>query len=382
MQKKLLALAISAITSAGAFAQTNVQIYGIVDYGYTFRHDRNELGKLANISKTNSRFDSGQSAANRLGFKGVEDLGNGLKAVFVLERGFALDTGSDLGGFNRQAYVGLSGNYGTIVGGLVYTPYYTLVSGLDPFADGTVGNYHNIKYDVGLYAFNPVRVNNAIAYISPNWGGFNFSAAFSNNGFTGDDDATKNANNDTVYALAANYVAPNWNIGLSYHHIAFGQPERNSSGAKNVNDITIGGAYDFKTVKVSGFISYDRLSVGNGFKTNDGKSYIPQTNFMLGAVAPFGKHAVKASFNYSHNSSSQNGKAWQLALGYDYNFSKRTNFYAAYAYINADKPNANGRIGRIYAAVDDASNLGAVSGSALDGAGYKQGFQLGIKHSF
>ena len=380
MQKKLIALAVAAAASTGAFAQSsNVQIYGVVDYGYTIRHDRNQAAKDAGISKTNSRFNGGQAAGNRIGFKGVEDLGNGLKAVFVLERGFALDTGSDINtgdnvsGFNRQAYVGLSGSYGTVVGGLVYTPYYTLVSGLDPFADGTVGTYHNVKGDInGL--FNPVRVNNTVAYVSPSWSGFNFTAAYSNNALA-DDSATRNAANDNVYALAGNYVAPDWNVGLSYHYIAAGKAQGVARDLKGIHNITLGGAYDFKAVKVSAFVSYDKANAKTeGFFPNNKKS-LSQTNFMLGAVAPFGKHAVKGSFNYSYNSKNQYGKAWQFAVGYDYNFSKRTNFYAAYSYINADKAN-NNRLGR-NAFVDDATNSGGVGNT-----GYRQGFQVGIKHSF
>ena len=380
MQKKLIALAVAAAASTGAFAQSsNVQIYGVVDYGYTIRHDRNQAAKDAGISKTNSAFNSGQAAGSRIGFKGVEDLGNGLKAVFVLERGFALDTGSDINtgdnvsGFNRQAYVGLSGSYGTVVGGLVYTPYYTLVSGLDPFADGTVGTYHNVKGDInGL--FNPVRVNNTVAYVSPSWSGFNFTAAYSNNALA-DDSATRNAANDNVYALAGNYVAPDWNAGLSYHYIAAGKEAGVARGLKGVHNITLGGAYDFKAVKVSAFVSYDKANAKTeGFFPNNKKS-LSQTNFMLGAVAPFGKHAVKGSVNYSYNSKNQYGKAWQFAVGYDYNFSKRTNFYAAYSYINADKAN-NNRLGR-NAFVGDATNSGGVGNT-----GYRQGFQVGIKHSF
>lgn len=371
MQKKLIALAVAAAASTGAFAQSsNVQIYGIVDYGYTIRHDRNQAAKDAGISKTNSAFNSGQAAGSRIGFKGVEDLGNGLKAVFVLERGFAVDTGADAAGFNRQAYVGLSGSYGTVVGGKVYTPYYTLVSGLDPFADGTVGTYHNVKGDInGL--FNPVRVDNTVAYVSPTWSGFNFTAAYSNNAL-GDESKTRNAANDNVYALAGNYVAPDWNVGLSYHYIASGKAQQGvDRGLKGIHNITLGGAYDFKAVKVSAFVSYDKANAKTeGFFPNNKKS-LSQTNFMLGAVAPFGKHAVKGSFNYSYNSKNQYGKAWQLAVGYDYNFSKRTNFYAAYSYINADKAN-NNRLGRT-ASVGDATN---------EVAGYRQGFQVGIKHSF
>lgn len=399
MQKKLIALAVAAAASTGAFAQSsNVQIYGVVDYGYTIRHDRLKSVKdNPAYSKTNSQFDGGQSAGNRIGFKGVEDLGNGLKAVFVLERGFALDTGSDastgdgVSGFNRQAYVGLSGSYGTVVGGLVYTPYYTLVSGLDPFADGTVGTYSNVKRDINAL-FNPVRVNNTVAYVSPSWSGFNFTAAYSNNAI-GDDGIRKglvtrpdgtqtienvgygNSSNNNVYAIAGNYVAPDWNVGLSYHYISAGKDVDVARTLKGIHNITLGGAYDFKAVKVSAFVSYDKASYKDNalgiYPTPDNKKSISQTNFMLGAVAPFGKHAVKGSVNYSYNSKNQYGKAWQFAVGYDYNFSKRTNFYAAYSYINADKAN-NNRLGRA-AVVGDATNSGGV---------YKQAFQLGIKHSF
>lgn len=328
MQKKFLTLAVATVISnisAVAVAETNVQIYGIVDYGYTLRHDRIKAAKEVGYSQTNSRFDSGQSAGNRLGFKGEEDLGNGVKALFVLERGFFLDTGGDaisyqgLGGFNRQAYVGLSGNFGTIVGGLVYTPYYKMVSSLDPFADGTVGNYHNVKEDLGsdllgnfLY-FDPIRVSNAIAYVSPSWGGLNFTALYSNSPWA-DESGIRNASSPNVYAIAGNYVADNWNVGLNYHYIAGPKTANQPRILKGVHNITLGGAYDFKAVKVSAFISYDKASFKDNFAVLNNKKSYSQTNFMLGAIAPFGKHAVKGSFNYSHNNKNQYGNAWQLAI--------------------------------------------------------------------
>ena len=166
---------------------------------------------------------------------------------------------------------------------------------------------------------------------------------------------------------------------MSYHYIAAGKEAGVARGLKGVHNITLGGAYDFKAVKVSAFVSYDKASYKDNalgiYPTPDNKKSISQTNFMLGAVAPFGKHAVKGSVNYSYNSKNQYGKAWQFAVGYDYNFSKRTNFYAAYSYINADKAN-NNRLGR-NAFVDDATNSGGVGNT-----GYRQGFQVGIKHSF
>lgn len=388
MQKKVIALAVAAVASSGAFAQSNVQIYGSVDYGYTFRHDANRVltdvgngrwirQNVNGASASNGRIDAGQSAGNRLGFKGVEDLGNGLKAVFVLERGFNLDTGTDRDGFNRQAYVGLASDYGTIAGGRIYTPYYTLTSTLDPFEGGTVGQYTNVKQDLALGLFDPVRVNNTIAYISPSWNGFGLVAAYSNNALA-DDSADKDGQNNTVYTVAANYTLDNAMVGLTYHHIGLGSTNRSidtttgrKTGLNDIDNVTLGGFYDFQTVKVSAFWSWDKLKL-SGITRIGGKSSVDMNTFMLGATVPFGQHAVKASFNYSKNDSKQYGDAWQLAVGYDYSLSKRTNFYAVYSYIDNDKESANGRIGR-FAVTGDASNSGGQ---------YKQAFQLGVKHTF
>ena len=209
MQKKLIALAVAGLASTAAFAQTNVTIYGIVDYGYTYRFDGRGLdsttNRINNAGKPNSasQLNGGQQSGNRLGFKGTEDLGNGLKAVFLLEQGFKLDTGASASTdsfYNRQAYAGLSGGFGTVVGGRLYTPHYTFVSGLDPFGAGTVGRYNNV-YSVAAGAVpgsafgnltDPVRVDNAIAYISPSFGGFTVTGAFSNNA-SGNDSTSNNA---------------------------------------------------------------------------------------------------------------------------------------------------------------------------------------------
>lgn len=392
MKKKTLVLALSALAVSSAFAQSNVQVYGVVDYGYSYRTDiLNGYGNTVapNHAKTQSKIDSGLDLGNRLGFKGVEEIGNGLKAVFVLERGFALDTGADKGGFNRQAYAGLAGDWGTLAGGLIYTPYYNLVSAVDPFGDGTVGQFSNIKGDslvdeaADLSAlFNPVRVKNTIAYISPAWSGFNFTLAYSNNAL--DDDGFKtvtvtnadgttaqetrytNGGDNNVATVAANLTGDAYLLGLTYHRINLG-----TVGGKAVDNVSLGGTYDFGAAKVAAFWSWDKLS----FNTT-GADDIAQNNFMLGATVPFGKQAIKASFNYSLGDD-KIGDAWQLAVGYTYNLSKRTHFYATYAWIDNDEQqkNAAGEItkrGR-FAVTGDSSNSGAV---------YQQAFQLGISHRF
>ena len=89
MQKNLIALAVAGLAALPAFAQSNVTVYGLVDMGYKWSGDN-----MDDRVSSRSALDSGMSAGSRLGFKGTEDLGNGMKAGFVLEQGLNLDTGT------------------------------------------------------------------------------------------------------------------------------------------------------------------------------------------------------------------------------------------------------------------------------------------------
>jgi predicted porin len=108
MKKALLALAVLAAFAGTASAQTNVTMYGVLDMALQHEND--------GVNSTTA-LDSGIQSGSRLGFKGTEDLGGGLKANFDLEAGVNADTGtSSQGGilFGRQAWVGLSGGFGSL----------------------------------------------------------------------------------------------------------------------------------------------------------------------------------------------------------------------------------------------------------------------------
>lgn len=385
MQKYALVVAslLGALSLTPAQAQSNVVVYGTVDYGYTYRWDASSVAGPSSQSQLNG----GQSSANRIGFKGSEDLGNGLKAIFLLEQGFNMDTGTnttDKGMFNRQAYVGLSGGFGTVVGGTLETPHYTFVSSLDPFAGGTIGRYSNVyspfsstgygvTWNGGQIATNPldpVRLNNAVAYVSPTFGGVTLTTAFSNNGL-GDESSVSNAANSTVYAVAGKYEKGPVVAGVTYHYVAIGG-ELNAKIAplayNNVQNATIGGSYDFKVAKLMALYSWnDADSVG-------GTADAIINNYMIGATVPMGKFVGKTSYIYSDGNSNVRD-AQQLAFGLDYNLSKRTTLYSAYSYVD----NKTGR----YNGVSDASNsaLYANAGNTQVGM-FQQGLQAGLKHSF
>lgn len=382
MQKKLIALAVAGLASTAAFAQTNVQIYGSLDYGYSYRFDARNPAVGGSTSGFNSasQFNGGQSAGNRIGFKGTEDLGNGLKAVFLIEQGFNLEanengstTSSNSFSFTRQAYVGLSGNFGTAVGGRLYTPHYTFVSSIDPFAAGTVGRYNNVFGNTDVSAtIDPVRVNNAIAYVSPSFGGFTITGAFSNNALA-NDSTVSNAQNATVYALLGQYANGPINAGLGYHYIAGNSPATNGGIAvgglaaiDNVQNIVLGGTYDFKVVKLSLLGDWNAVDY-----TAANTSTARVSNYLIGATVPVGKFDIQGTYIFSDGNTAAGGDAQQIALGGKYNLSKRTNFYTAYSYIdNSNKRNS---------AVGDAVNTGYAGTS---GFAWQQGFQVGVRHQF
>lgn len=342
MQKKLIALAVAGLVAAPAMAQSNVTIYGLVDVGVSHRSN--------NIDpRVGSKFsvDSGIQSGNRLGFRGTEDLGNGLKAGFVLESGFGVEepgfrNGPANGPFNRQAFVTLSGGFGTLAVGRVNTPQSNLLSAVDPFGSGTVGEMNNIYQTDG-------RVDNTIAYISPDFSGLTVTAAYVNNRSGAETPNTY----IRVYALSPVYKNGPVLVGLNYHKI-----DPQTTGATSLNVWDLAGSYDFGVAKVAA--AYGKREVN---PTND------RTSWMLGVTVPVsGMGRVLASYNYGKTDvkgTSNDPKSTQWALGYEHDLSKRTNLYVAYADIS-NKKGATASVG-------DASN---------GGAGYQSGFNVGIRHKF
>lgn len=352
-----LYLMVTFAVAADSNSGSNISIYGNVDFGYAMRFDKHK--KISNNnenSHTNSRLNGGQADASRIGFRGSESFSNGNRAIFVLEREFLLDTGEEDGW--TQSFIGFENEkLGSIFGGQMDTAHYSLLSDLDPFKAGTVGNYANTRKDILDSVFTITALKNSLMYISPKVNNFEISGFYSNN-MDNEDNPTNNNANSNFYNLAVNYENENFKVATSYHYIKFADTNN-----KNLHNFTLGGAYEFDNeLKISGFISYDKLKLSNQI-SND--KNINLTHIMLGAEKPFGRHNVKGSLNYTHNKKTQYGKSWQLAVGYDYNLSKRTNLYAAYSYIK----NNNARA----AVTNDFQN---------EGGNYQQAFQFGIKHNF
>ena len=171
MQKKLIALALAGLVAGPAFAQSNVTVYGIIDtfVGYGKAGD----AKFSGLS-------NGMLNGPRIGFKGTEDLGNGLKAKFVLEQGFSSNDGEPNSSkqFHRQAWAGLEGAFGLVGLGRQYAPgYYSYrndpmqAGPMDPRAIVISGNNATSR-PLQIQSGSRQRWDNSINYQSPNWSGF------------------------------------------------------------------------------------------------------------------------------------------------------------------------------------------------------------------
>jgi len=380
MHKTVIAFAIAGLAAAPAFADSNVTLYGAVDYGYMIRNGDSGLQRDCAASGAKSagcpkgEFASGISVPSRLGFKGSEDLGNGTKAIFELEAGFIADDGTNsVGGaggtvpgtgpvFRRHAWVGLTGEWGTVIGGRVDGARYGVFGRYDPFEQGGVANAASLSGQV-------TRGDNAIAYITPNIEGLYAVLAYTD-ALIGQEHAYNNGDlRDWI--IQPNYVQGPLSITLNYEHLTLHNDPNNTK----LNAYTAGVSYDFGVAKISAL--YDHVKTDNDVGGCTSGVNCDENSWLVGGVVPITENAkVRASYvDYTDKSSAADScRKW--GVGGVYFLSKRTNFYGDYAQINQrDKGHCT-----IYptptAGSDDA---GAASNQTGVGT---RGYDIGIVHRF
>lgn len=232
-KSSLLLVAAAGLASGSAMAQSNVTVYGIIDTSIRYLSNDNSAGN------SNLRMDNGAIANSRIGFKGTEDLGGGLKAQFQLENGF----NSDNGGFyepgvlfNRQSWVGLSGSFGTVRVGRQNTALFDLMA--DHFDPLTVGNYETNAWLPA--AATRIRRNNTLRYD----GQFGPVAASVSYGFGEQAGSTRSGNQ---ISTALRYNAGAFAIGGGFQQTVDTTAARNKATAYNLS-----ASYDFGVAKVFG----------------------------------------------------------------------------------------------------------------------------------
>lgn len=303
MKKSLLGIAIAAAFASSAFAQTNVTVYGVVDMG--FSHDDNG-GSAGAVN----RLDSGLLNGSRLGFKGSEDLGGGLSAIFDLENGFSGDTGAaGQGGllFGRQAWLGLNGGFGNVKFGRQYTPVYMESATFDPFVDALAGDTSR------MFSYSGVRINNAVSY--------NYDA----NGFRGQlmygfGEQPGSLRASRSLAGLAGYKNGPVNVVLTYTGV------NDATGNVTGKTTLLGGNYNFGPVAVYAAYAWNKDAVA---PTGAVLAGADSRNALLGVAVPFGAGTFKASYINVSDKTANNADANQIAIGYVYDLSKRTAFYTS-----------------------------------------------------
>ncbi|MCU6434674.1 porin [Undibacterium sp. Jales W-56] len=330
MKKSLLALALIGAFSGAAFAQSSVTVYGIVDAG--FQSLDTGAGKV-------SRLQSGQESGSRLGFKGTEDLGGGLKANFVLEMGLNVDDGTSGQGskaFGRRSLVGLSGDFGSVDLGRDKTPTFKFFDNFDPFASGYINNgsglSNNTLYFVGGGAntagASNGRITNAIMYATPgNLSGFSAVGAY------GFGEVAGNTSAGRALGLNLRYTANGLDVGYSFAKDNAQAVAGGPINAKKAN--TIAASYDFGVAKP--VVIYQKVQ-------DEAALALDQKVFTLGVTVPVDTSSkviatytkIKDSTRINTTTPDTVGDAKQFALGYQYALSKRTDLYAAYAGLTQD----------------------------------------------
>jgi predicted porin len=359
MKKSLLALAVLGAFAGAASAQTNVTLYGIVDTAIQM-YDSDQ----PNGDRTGRLISGGQSAS-RIGFRGTEDLGGGLKANFVLEQGFNSDAGTFGEAdkqFSRLAFVGLSGRFGTVSLGKQVMPLKDAHDIIDPFgAAGATGNIENIFYNgspAASFLPDAGRPINTVKYVSPSFSGLTLRTSYSFGEQSGSTSRNRNL------GLGAAYVNGPLNVQFGYADIDTGGSSTASSTAEN-QVLFLGAIYDLGVAKLhAAFGDYETENAANGVVTLEGRNALIGVTFPFGAssiIATYAKNDVRTAGATGENDSDR------LALMYTYDLSKRTNFYVGYSKTSNDA-------GAIL-------NAGA-GGITTPAGGDPQQFNVGVRHRF
>jgi predicted porin len=343
MQKKIIALAVAGLVSGAAFAQSNVTVYGVVDAGYVYATSN----AAATAATKFSGIKAGNDWGSRLGFKGEEDLGSGLKAVFNLEFGSLNNDQTTVGtsassigngiAQTRNSVVGLSSaTLGTILVGRQQSPAELWAAATRPM--GTTADVQGIgRLSIGMdiQAYND-RLDNSVQYISPNFSGFQGKLAYSYQGEDQTEVVTAGTGRDTygIWIAGLNYANGPIDAGFVYRAV-----EKNDAAALTANNKKnewgIRGNYDFKVVKVG--LAYTAQDV----KGTERSKYRDGDVWTAFATAPVGANGLamieygQAGADHGTAAGDVGAKAW--ALGYKHNLSKRTHLYAWYGEVKADK---------------------------------------------
>lgn len=346
MKKTLIALATIGALSGVAHADSNVTVYGVID---------TSVRSVSNQNSNGDRTDSvgnGLFQGNRLGFKGQEDLGNGLKAVFQLESGFNIANGTagqNGALFSRIATVGLSdATLGTVTIGRQQTLAYDTLIATDVY--GVANNIALAGYQSTLTG---LRWNSSVKYVNK-YDNFNYGAEIASGNTVGSDSTSSG------YGLNAGYTASNWSVQGVY------QLSRDTKDAtlgsligQNQSYWSLGGKMQV-TEKTGLFAQYVYSKFNQTNQVNE------ITTFGVSQKLA-GNWSIKGAATYDRQQNVGVGSRQTYSSIVDYAFSKRTDVYAGVDYNKLGSGYTNSAY-----TLNTASNVNTNS----------TGVSLGLRHAF
>ncbi|MET0333935.1 MAG: porin [Rhizobacter sp.] len=342
MKKNLLALSLLVGFAGVASAQSNVTLFGVIDAN---------LRQIDNGGTKVRQLGTDGYNSSRLGFRGVEDIGGGLKAGFWIEAALNPDDGTinSSGKFwHRRATVSLDGPFGEIRLGRDFSPTYTGISDFDAFGDNGVGKFSGLRSSLTGTVNTATRADNEVQYFLPKTlgGVYGSVAAAPGEGTVG----------NKYVGGRVGYAGNGLNVSLAY-----GETDASAAGDKHQAG-TLGAAYDFGFLRLLG--SYTHYK----FVSRE------QDLAVLGATVPVGPGLIRASVvvadisgGAAGTTTADNADAKQLAIGYVHNLSKRTALYGTYSQIDND-------------GVQNFA-VGATT-PALVGGRKSKGIEVGLRHAF
>jgi predicted porin len=411
MQKKLIALAVAGLASTGAFAQSNVTIFGAMDLMLMQASGTSNginganaaAGTLTGVGGTGTAADPNRGAqttmntgtgrtTSHVGFRGTEDLGGGLKANFVVistvtadgATGQAAPTASGTSGAglfgDREAVLGLSGGFGDIRFGRQHMYQHDTFGSFDANGDKGPGSFSWL-----LLSGSNSRVNNAIKYTSPDMSGFKVTYQVAMSEFQ-DSVVAAAGQTGTISGLSLNYSGGPFaaQLGQLVHrdlYAGLAAPVR----GRNLKLNHLGMSYDFGAAKLLGNYVTTETSLGATIAgVADTIRSIDATTYSLGVVVPMNAHAFKVQYVSANDKRVHNQDATSWFLGYDYTLSKRTSVYAGTAAVsnkNGAQFSANADTTAAVTGVTRGSNAVGTAATAAQG-GRTSAYYVGMRHNF
>jgi len=360
-------IALSAVAAASAsYAQSTTTVYGMIDAGVESISNVNNVGRLTRMPSTTGILPS------RLGFRGKEDLGSGINAIYTLEMGFGADTGaSGQGGrlFGRQSTVGFSGDWGAVTLGRQWTMLFWSVLDSDVVGPAVYG-----LGSLDSYIPNS-RIDNSVAY-KGKFGNVTLGGTYSLGRDTvnasspaGTNCAGENGADSTAcreWSTLVKYDTASWGAAMGYDKLTGGAgawaPLGLTSSDKSDARLMLNGYAKFSGVKLAGGVIR---------RTNDGSATKPKSDlWYLGASYPvtsaltldgtYAKLAYKDVSNYDSS---------LLVMRALYKLAKSTTVYAQMGHIGNDS-------------LTNVSVSGGAPGSNTAMGGSQTGVMLGVNHAF